>query len=404
MKGGCRARDGRSEKILPQSKSHRDLLLDVSRLVWRVWRGGLPTGIDRVCLAYLKHYREQALAVVQRKGAYIILPPAQSERLFEILLEGGRQARRNLLRVAIASLFRSRTAPPRAAMLYINVGHTGLDEPSLPRWLARHSTRAIFMVHDLIPITHPEFCRPGEADRHRKRMCNLLKSAQGVIANSKATLNDLVGFAEGEGLAVPRSVVAWLGVDTAIPADPEPVRLNVPHFITIGTIEGRKNHLLLLRIWKRLGERLGDLTPKLVIIGQRGWEAQQVFEQLDAPGPLQEHVVELGSCSDEQVAGYLAGAEALLMPSFAEGFGLPVAEALRLGTPVLASDLPALREIGGTAATYLSPAADSDWEEEVARLTNRASSHPHGRRPAFAYNSPDWRAHFDIVDSWLAAL
>jgi glycosyltransferase involved in cell wall biosynthesis len=384
--------------------SEKDLLLDVSRLVWRVWRGALPTGIDRVCLAYLSHYRERALAVLQRKGAHVVLPAAQSDRLFDILLGRGDQARRNLVKAALTSLPWLRASPPRKGMCYINVGHTGLDEPSLPKWIERHDTRAIFMVHDLIPITHPEFCRPGEADKHRKRMSNLLRSATGVIANSGATLDDLAHFAEEEGQALPTSVVAWLGVDRFAPNDLRPTRLDVPHFVTIGTIEGRKNHVLLLRIWRRLAERLGPETPKLVIIGQRGWEAKQVFEQLDALGPLQQHVVELGRCSDAQLAGYLAGAEALLMPSFAEGFGLPVVEALRLGTHVVASDLPALREIGGTGATYLDPLADAEWEEEVARLTISARSPAGVVRPPTGYRAPDWQSHFDIVDAWLDTL
>lgn len=381
----------------------RDILIDVSRLVWRVWRGGLPTGIDRVCLAYLRHYGPRGLAVVQRRGAYFVLPKHESARLFRVLLSGGAAARKALIKLALMSALKARRDPPRPGMYYLNVGHTGLDEPSLPRWIARHRVQAIVMVHDLIPITHPQFCRPGEAEKHRQRIRNVLASARGVIANSKATLDDFTNFAAAEGKDVPDPVVAWLGVD-ALPQGVQPKRLDVPHFVTIGTIEGRKNHILLLQVWRRLVKRLGASAPKLVIIGQRGWEAQAVFDQLDAPDAMKDHVLELGRCSDLELAGWLAGAEALLMPSFAEGFGLPVAEALRLGIAVVASDLAALREVGGDAATYLDPADESAWVEVVATLASAPKEQSGGATGDCSYRAPDWQSHFAILDDWLGSL
>ena len=74
---------------------------------------------------------------------------------------------------------------------------------------------------------------------------------------------------------------------------------------------------------------------------------------LDDATELRVNVLELGSCADDELAAIVAGRERLLMPSFAEGFGLPVVEALELGTPVIASDLPVFREIAGDIPTYL---------------------------------------------------
>ena len=62
-----------------------DLLLDVTRLIWRRWRGGLPTGVDRVCLAYLDHFGPRARAVVQRGGVHLVLDHRRSQRLFGLL-------------------------------------------------------------------------------------------------------------------------------------------------------------------------------------------------------------------------------------------------------------------------------------------------------------------------------
>jgi glycosyltransferase involved in cell wall biosynthesis len=285
-------------------------------------------------------------------------------------------------------------------MYYLNVAHTGLDEPSLPRWLQRHQTRPIIMVHDLIPITHPQFCRPPEAQKHRRRMLNVLLTAEGIIANSRNTLDELTVFAEAEGLTLPDCVVAWLGVEN-LPIPIRPKSLGVPYFVIVGTVEGRKNHAMLLRVWQRLATRLGAGAPKLVIVGQRGWEAQHVFEQLDQPGLISEHVLELSRCDDNDLAVWLAGAKALLMPSFAEGFGLPIIEALRLGTRVVASDIPALREVGGTAATYLNPEDDAAWEKHIVCVAQGPNA---PCRPEPMPRVPNWPAHFAIIENWLDEL
>jgi glycosyltransferase involved in cell wall biosynthesis len=174
-----------------------------------------------------------------------------------------------------------------------------------------------------------------------------------------------------------------------------------PYFLVLGTIEGRKNHGLLLGVWRRLVERLGEAAPKLVIVGTRGWEAEEVTRQLDALGPLQAHVEELSRCSDEQLSGLMAGARALLMPSFTEGYGLPVFEALELGCPVIAADLPVYHEVAGSIPDYLSPENEDAW---VAVIIDYLRDEP--RRAAqltrmSGFKVPDWSAHFAAVEQWL---
>src|SRR5207248_10247409 len=81
--------------------AQRSILIDVSRLIWRVWRGGLPTGIDRVCLAYVEHFRSRAQAVVQRKGRYYVLSDRHSDLLFELFSRGSRGFRREFMQLAV---------------------------------------------------------------------------------------------------------------------------------------------------------------------------------------------------------------------------------------------------------------------------------------------------------------
>jgi glycosyltransferase involved in cell wall biosynthesis len=144
--------------------------------------------------------------------------------------------------------------------------------------------------------------------------------------------------------------------------------------------------------------------PILVIIGQRGWEAEAAIATLDRLGDLEGLVIELGQCPDDELFAIIAGARALLMPSFAEGFGLPVAEALELGTPVIASDLAVFREFAGDIPTYLDCRDESGWESSVRDFTQDSPERERQLRRMTGYRGPDWATHFGIVDPWIETL
>ncbi len=391
-----------SSDISRSGVDQRDVLMDVSRLVWRWWRGGLPTGVDRVCLAYVEHFRHRAVAVAQRRGRHFVFDAAQSDRLFDAFRRGPKGFRRRFATIAASALL-SGNNKPRRGLIYLNVGHTGLNEPTLPLWVERNGLRAIYFVHDLIPLTHPQFCRLGEVDKHVHRMANVLASASGVIGNSQATIDDLAAFAVERGLPMAPAVASFIA-GPPVPAHVEPASLERAHFITVGTIEGRKNHLLLLRIWERLALRLDEQTPLLVIVGQRGWEATEVLAMLDQADDLKDHVREIGDCGDQELANLVAGARALLMPSFAEGFGLPVAEALQQGTPVIASDLPVYREFAGDIPTYLEAGDEQGWEEAIVSFVRDSVERQRQCAAVKNYRAPDWQSHFRAIDTWLETL
>ena len=378
-------------------------MIDVTRLLWRAWRGRHPTGIDRVCLAYVQHFRDRGLAVVQRKGFIFVLSRANSERVFDLLLRGREVRRVEIIRVLGRAIVSARRAPPGENMLYLNVGHTGLNDRALPRWIARNHVRAVHLVHDLIPITNPEFCRPGEAEKHRERISNALASGTGIIGNSRETLNELTSFAREKSVSMPPSVVAWiagLGDSSEI----IPKSLKSPFFVTVGTIEARKNHLMLLRIWRRLVEELRDTAPVLVIVGQAGWEADEALQILRDLGQLERRVLQMDDCDDDELGAWIAGARAVLMPSLAEGFGLPVVEALALGTPVIASDLPVFREIASDIPTYLPSNDQMAWEAQIRAFMTDCAERERQVERMRAYEAPTWSEHFRIVEDWLAEL
>lgn len=379
----------------------REILLDVSRLIWRFWRGGLATGVDRVCLAYVEHFGDRARAVVQRRGHYFVLNRQHSDELFA-LFSGRVSFRRDFLKLAVRAFVRGRSNVKKG-LLYINVGHTGLDEPSLVSWIQDNELRAVFLIHDLIPLLHPEYCRPGEEAKHRSRMRNVLASAHGIIGNSHATIADVASFASAEGLPMPPSVAAWIA-GSPIPTSPQASGFDRAHFIVVGTIEARKNHMLLFHIWQRLIDRLGAASPILLVVGQRGWEADQTLAMLDRGASLAGHVLERDNCNDDEMLSAIAGARALLMPSFVEGFGLPVAEALQLGTPVIASSLPVFREFAGDIPTYLDPLDGLGWERMISAFAGDSSERDRQRRAMQGYRAPNWQSHFQRVEEWIASI
>jgi glycosyltransferase involved in cell wall biosynthesis len=234
-------------------------------------------------------------------------------------------------------------------------------------------------------------------------MENVLKSAHGFIGNSQATLDDLAFFAAANDLPMPPAIAAWIA-GSPIPSPTTASGFGKPHFIAVGTIEGRKNHALLLHIWKRLVKNYGLQTPLLVIAGQRGWEAGQALAMLDRAAELKDHVIELQSCDDNTLANLIAGARALLMPSFAEGFGMPVAEALQLGTPVIASDLPVFREFAGAIPTYIDPIDGVSWEATIMNFTGDSLERERQLQAMHGYRAPDWDSHFDRVERWLVSI
>lgn len=386
------------------------LLLDVTRQVWRRWEGVRSTGIDRICDAWLKHFAPNSQAVIITRRRQVILPVPASQALFAALSAplpaNGSSAvfRRSLVGIGLRWGWWWLRDLDGKGRFWLNAGHTGLHNTDLGDWCSRANVRPIYLVHDLIPITHPQFCRPGEDAKHTKRIRTVLDTAAAVVANSRHTLDTITEFADATGLPTPRAIVAWPGC-ASLHAEPDcDHREDAATFVVLGTIEARKNHALLLSVWQRLIATLGDACPRLIIVGRRGWEADDVFALLDTHD-FGGKVVEAGALDDRELAKVLGQARALLFPSHAEGFGIPLVEALAAGIPVIASDLAVFREIAGHIPELL-PLDDEDaW---VAALTDYADENSPRRAQQImrleGYSAPTWSGHFDRIEALLDQL
>ncbi len=385
-----------------------DVILDITRLVGRKLKDRLPTGVDRVCLAYLEHF-EHAQAFLHLRGQGILLTKENTVEIKNWLLADQVTGEHTDIKSQVetfawrtrqlAKIMRSRTVKAPRHALFFNVGHSGLEYPRYMDWLHKNAVRPIYMVHDLIPITHPEYCRDGEVKRHTQRMNAMLHTAAGIITNSQDTLNQLSHYSDQKGLLLPPSIVAHLGVPPALVLMDKLRPLSSAYYVMLGTIEPRKNHLLILNVWRKLVERYGESTPKLVLIGQRGWECEQVVDMLERCPTLKDVVIEKPNVSDQELSTWLQHSEALLFPSFAEGFGLPLIEAIQQEITVMASDLPVFREIVGNIPHYFDPldglgwltGIEAIWRGELAKNTT----------PSPSKASTQWSDHFQKIDTWI---
>ena len=380
----------------------RPILIDITRLVERFSKRRLPTGVDRVSLAYIAHYGQGARAVLRYAGGKFVYREADSAWLFDWLLGLGRVG--SPWATIARGLFRGIGRQNVAGRFLFNTGHSGLDQPHYPAMLRSQGVKPIFVLHDLIPLTHPEFCRADEQARHLVRMRNAIELARGIVCNSQATQQELESLCQRLGWRMPPTVAALLAPN--LPVAPVGARpMPEPYFVYVSTIEPRKNHYMLLQVWQRLVQKLGPGAPRLVLIGQRGWDNDHIVALLERSEALQGHVTELGRCTDAEMGTYLRHTQAMLFPSFTEGFGMPVVEALADGVPVIAADLPVYREFAHDMPDYLDPLDAMGWAALIEAYTLDDSPQRQAQLARLqGFRPPTWTQHFQVVDDFLGEL
>ncbi len=415
------------DEVPPPGAPSLAVFYDVSRLVNRA-HGTVATGIDRIDLrfarAVLDRHGEDCHFVVRVRRRVVLaersLIVALIDALERIWFDGGghepailrgleKAAIRSSLTdirpdrpksaagwpswlfgqarlAAVAARRRARNAMRRSAMpaiaklcegragVYITCSHTGLArQMGALAMLGRAGvTRTVAYIHDLIPIEYPEFTRAGQSRVFAGFLDELANAGADFIANSNDTARRLEAYAARKGWPTGPVSVVYPGIEGAPPPGRPPVEVDqTPYFVVVGTIEPRKNHLLLLRIWRELAQSGHAPMPRLHVVGKRGWENKQVFDILDHCPIVRDHVTEHNDMTDGELAALLQGARALLFPSFAEGYGLPLAEAVAAGVPVIASNLPVFREVVGDTVAYIDPLDAEGWLAAVMELARK---------------------------------
>jgi len=405
----------------PADRAPPFLTLDISRLLSRAG-AAVPTGIDRVELAYAEYLLAHAadrteFVALHPLGRFGTLPAAGAARFICALAarwdagqaDDGLAATlgRRLLHGLMLPRAERATfdkADPDRRRIYLLLSHHHLNKPAVvARAVAKRRAMFVPMVHDLIPLEYPEYARPGEPAKHAARIRTVVEQADAVLVPSHAVKRSLQPYLDAalrphvpiwvvpHGVhlrAIPGAEAVIAEAETAVQAQKR------PYFVCLGTIEPRKNHLLLLNIWRRMVEERGrHATPGLILIGKRGWENEQVIDMLERCPALQGVVEEHNALPDIEVVRLMKGARALLFPSFAEGYGLPLAEALSLGVPAVCADIPVFREVGSNVVRFLNPIDGEGWRSEIILRTEPVAEEARRRSGELTaeVGRPDWK-------------
>ncbi|MBY5933339.1 glycosyltransferase [Tateyamaria omphalii] len=362
--------------------------------------GRVLTGVDRVELAYLRALQdapEPVFGLIRSRFGYILLGP-EGVAAATPILSGAVDAQQiskawhHIRRAAI-----SRGLPfalPRmlrdhlpAGTAYLNTGHSNVTDRVLRAMNGADISVAVF-IHDVIPLEFPHYQREGSVAPFRAMIDRVAAQADLVIYNSEDTKMRAEVQMTGR---TPPSIVAHLGTDVATPRPddlPRDLPPAVPYFVTPGTIEPRKNHAFLLDLW----DEMGADAPTLVIAGNRGWNNEAVFARLDALNP-DDRIREVAGLSDGALASLVGGAAGVLLPSHAEGFGLPAVEATALGIPVVVNTLDVYAEFLGDIPIYASVSDRYLWIKAINTLAEAGQR----TQQEHQFELPSWGSHFKTV-------
>lgn len=391
-----------------------NIVLDISRTISRIEKGRL-TGIDRVEAAYIEHLlntSDEVYFLARFSRGVMVFDRSAMVRVRQLITQvdavGKLGLRDRILRTSpIQRLLRdyaTKEAPLIKALqdtisgdfIYLNVGHGRMDSSVYTKLRMAGAKKIIAMIHDVIPLDFPEFCKEKTTVTFRENLKALMQNVDVFIYNSTDTANRTRSWMRRWNIPKMQGHVVLLGTKP-LSRERETQQECHPYFVVLGTIEPRKNHRLLLDIWAGFHDTLlPSNIPHLHIIGARGWMNETVFHTLDTADFVGGTVLEHGHLSDAELGTLLSNANALLFPSFAEGFGYPMVEALQLGVPVICSDLACFHEIAGTMPTYISTENQSAWADAIMLRSTQNRKPVKNKKVS---KLPSWATHFHNIDT-----
>ncbi len=240
-----------------------------------------------------------------------------------------------------------------------NLGDTDLIHGTDHYIYPHQQAKKIITIHDLTFLKFPEYSTKI-VKSYTKRIKRCLNWTDAIITFSENTKQDIVDFFNvdpdviyitpqasrySNDYLIPQTVSNYI-----IPIEKN---LHSPYFLFVSTLEPRKNILNLIKAFEYLKINY-DIPHKLILIGKKGWSYHFIIDYIDK-SIFKTDIQHLDYVSDESLVVFYSQAEAFIYPSFYEGFGLPILEAMTLGTPVITSNTSSLPEVAGNAALYVDP-------------------------------------------------
>jgi glycosyltransferase involved in cell wall biosynthesis len=377
------------------------LLIDSTFLINELKRKRPPHGIPRVILAYLRHYHDTLHLVYRVRKKIFILPQCYSKEITRLVLLWDATLYKKILRFIIKGIFFAEKIKPDDTYFFLKLDQNGMKYPAYFEQLEKMGIKTLIMIHDLFPITHPEYSDRAYAVQFEQNIQKSLKHADSLICVSQSTQAALAQYVQTQNISCPISIAAPLAPGFIPFYEQQERAIDGPYFVIISTIVARKNHLLLLHIWRKLADQLKENTPKLVIIGKRSSECSSTLAMLDRCQQLEQSVIEI-TATDEELQRYLMHTKALLFPTFAEGYGLPLMEALNAKIPVICSDLDVFREMAQDIPDYLDPLDGAGWMNLIKEYMQQESAPRTAQLKRLSqFKVPSWDEHFAKIDLFL---
>lgn len=254
--------------------------------------------------------------------------------------------------------------------------YPGLHD-EIKRLAKTYNLTVIVCCYDLIPVLFPQYCVSDVASWFKNYLIDMTWSADGVVCISDNTRRDYLALVDQLGLPSRRVDVIKLGGSLPPQSAGAPISKEVKDvlderfFLFVSTIERRKNHEVLYRAYHLIRKENPDLElPKLVFVGMEGWGVAELMGDIRLDPLTKGDIVVLPHVSDSELSLLYAQCDTFLYPSLYEGWGLPIAEALQFGRPVLSSNTGSIPEVGGDLVHYLDPWSPREWADELLKIIN----------------------------------
>ncbi len=230
------------------------------------------------------------------------------------------------------------------------------------------SIKRITMIHDLTPILFPQYHRYHSQLLQRVFLKRILKKADLILSNSQNTSKDLIKVYP---FTKPKIKTILLGRDLDFQPSSSRTYLDskgieAQYFINTGTIEPRKNLIVLLGAYT-LFRKKTKAKIYLLIVGKKGWKTEEFYTVLENH-PYREDIILMGYIEKHALIELYSHALALVYPSKYEGFGLPILEALSCGTQVICSNNSSLPEVGGDVALYFETENEAELSIQMFKI------------------------------------
>lgn len=388
------------------------IYLDVTDLIDYLRVNVTLSGIQRVVSKLIACAPEFAAAPAN-SPVVPVLPDYNGSKIFAVrmdllaalidLLACGR-CNREMLDRALDGVIRSRSSAALHARdtLLISGAFWIYQRYDLLNILRQNGVRVTVFIHDLIQITNPEFVEPAATTVFRRSFVDVLYVCSYVLTNSRFVADEVNRYLRDRmNFQIPVTPVPLATEFGSQELDITAVHQDYLELATqeyvlcVGTIEVRKNHLYLIKLWERLIAN-GGQAPNLVFVGKWGWEIAALQKHLSGSDYLGGRLYIYNAISDNDLAFLYQNCLFTIYPSFAEGWGLPVGESLWYGKPCITSKVTAMPEVGGSLCKYLDPCDLEDGYRVVADvLADRPALASWTARVRSEFKPKTWKSFSD---------